>query len=251
MPWHTAAASVIGSSHEKSGQPCQDAGGVFVRGDMVFGALADGAGTAARSDVGARVAVETALHVLQTAKFGPSASTPEQAGALFDDLHQAILAALNACAAENSCKLADLACTLIAFVATPEWLCAMQIGDGLLVTRADGGEYELVFKPDRGEYVNETLFVTSENAREQRQICVREQKNIFICAATDGIERVAVKYQDWSPHAPFFKPLEDYIQTAPAPELGGRDVAEFLQREKLAAKLDDDRTLVLCGWQPR
>jgi hypothetical protein len=249
MSWHTASASVIGSAHEKSGAPCQDAGSACVRDALVIGALADGAGSASRSEIGSQLTVETALQALKLAKVGTEAPSLEQAAGWFDTLHQAVIARLTAAASEQNCALADLACTLIAFVASPDWICALQIGDGLLITRADGGDHELLFKPDRGEYVNETLFITSQNAREQRQICVRQQQTRFICAASDGIERVAIKYQDWSPHAPFFKPLEEYMQTAPKPDQREKDLIEFLRREKMAAKSDDDRTLVLCAYK--
>ncbi len=136
-----------------------------------------------------------------------------------------------------------------AFAAGPGWLAAMQIGDGLFVLRAPAGGYELLFTPDRGEYHNETTFVTTPGAQTRRQVCVREQPIDFLCAATDGIERICIRYQDWAPHAPFFKPLDDYMQSFPGPEQSARDLAEFLTREKMRTAADDDRSLLLCAYR--
>ena len=33
----------------------------------------------------------------------------------------------------------------------------------------------------------------------------------FICASTDGLERVAIRMSDWTPFPPFFQPLEEYM----------------------------------------
>ena len=58
--------SLCGSSHVKSGQPCQDYH-AFVRlpGGALIAALADGAGSAEWSQVGAEVAVRMALETLR------------------------------------------------------------------------------------------------------------------------------------------------------------------------------------------
>src|SRR4051794_33650646 len=61
--WRTAFASVIGTSHIKTGIPCQDASACSVinaedGSEILVAAAADGAGTASRSEAGAALAVE-------------------------------------------------------------------------------------------------------------------------------------------------------------------------------------------------
>ncbi|HEX2204420.1 MAG TPA: protein phosphatase 2C domain-containing protein, partial [Longimicrobium sp.] len=64
-PWHVLAASVRGTSHERSGTPCQDAHGwVVTPGGALAAAVSDGAGSSPRSDEGARWAVDAALRTL-------------------------------------------------------------------------------------------------------------------------------------------------------------------------------------------
>jgi hypothetical protein len=199
--------------------------------------------------MGATVAVAAALAFLQEQDF-TAAPDAARAEALFADLHARVLQELTERANANGWTLGSMACTMIAFAATPHWMAALQIGDGLLITREAGKDYELVFKPDRGEYVNETVFVTSPVSTSQRQVCVQERPLTFICAASDGIERVAVRYQDWTPHTPFFQPLQVYIVGQGNAEAGAHDIAEFLRREKLNARTDDDKSLVLCAYVP-
>ena len=64
--WRTAYASVIGTSHTKTGSPCQDAGGCTVvkavdGAEVLVAAVSDGAGTASRSEAGSALAVSRYL----------------------------------------------------------------------------------------------------------------------------------------------------------------------------------------------
>src|SRR5438093_57688 len=64
--WRVAAASVCGTSHAKTGKPCQDTyrWAVLPEGTLVA-AVADGAGSAAHAEVGAALATETAVDTLR------------------------------------------------------------------------------------------------------------------------------------------------------------------------------------------
>jgi hypothetical protein len=59
MPWKIVAASARGTSHEASGQPCQDAHAWREGADWFVGVVCDGAGSARLSDRGARHAADT------------------------------------------------------------------------------------------------------------------------------------------------------------------------------------------------
>src|SRR5262245_54307224 len=65
--WRLASASETGAGHLRTSTPCQDAHAFQLVGrEWLALALADGAGSAARSEVGSRVAVEAALRILAT-----------------------------------------------------------------------------------------------------------------------------------------------------------------------------------------
>jgi hypothetical protein len=127
----------------------------------------------------------------------------------------------------------------------------MQVGDGLIVVRADNQDYELLFQPDKGEFANETTPVTSSSAIGEMRFCIKEKCYDFICAATDGIENLALdkKTRIWKPFDSFFnKGLEQSIFSNSSLQDKERDIENFLNHEPLNKRTDDDKTLLLCAY---
>jgi hypothetical protein len=62
--WRVVAASVRGTSHEKTGQPCQDAHCWDILAVLAV-TVADGAGSATLGEVGATIAAQTAIDTLR------------------------------------------------------------------------------------------------------------------------------------------------------------------------------------------
>lgn len=257
MAWKAVARSTIGTSHLKQQLPCQDYGGCKVFNDVIIGAVADGAGSAKYADIGAKVAVETVLGYLAKIEqwlqkrkhFWQLNSQPlseEEARKLFAKTVKKVVTALEKQAASAGYSVEDLACTLLVVVATPNWVAAMQIGDGFIVVRCQQEEPQLLFQPDKGEYINETTFVTSANALDAMRVCVHTGQQEFICVATDGLERVAIRMSDWTLFAPFFQPLEEYLRETSNPEQEDDYLISFLDSDRLNARTDDDKTLLLC-----
>jgi len=122
----------------------------------------------------------------------------------------------------------------------------MQIGDGFIVRRCQNEAPQLLFPPDKGEYINETTFVTSVNALEQMRVCVLPGEPGFICVSTDGLERLAIRASDCTPFPPFFQPLEEYLRETCEPEQEDEYIINFLDSDRLNARTDDDKTLLLC-----
>jgi hypothetical protein len=130
------------------------------------------------------------------------------------------------------------------FMATTQRLAALQIGDGFMVIRPLDNDFQLLFTPDKGEYANETHFITGQNAEANVRIKTLEEEISFICVATDGLERVAIKTQNHQPFTPFFTPLEQYLLTTPNLETD-EYLEQFLNSERLNAKTQDDKTILL------
>ncbi|MGB8698283.1 MAG: PP2C family serine/threonine-protein phosphatase [Thermosynechococcaceae cyanobacterium] len=257
MTWRTLSRSVIGTRHERLLLPCQDASGDRQLGDLLLGAIADGAGSVPHSDVGATLAVQTALDYLENLDgwlqpsdhpTWPTLQKPPsfaQARRLFERTVTKVRLALQQCAEHHYYNFEDLACTLILFAATPHWLVAMQIGDGFIVTRSREATFQLLFRPDKGEFINQTTFVTSAPAIAEMQVGVIAEPPQFICAASDAFERLALRFSDWTPHPPFFKPLEEYLLETPVPAEDDTYIINFLKSEYLNHHTDDDKTLLL------
>ena len=131
-------------------------------------------------------------------------------------------------------------------MATPEGIAAMQIGDGFITVRYPEQDPQLLFPPDKGEYINETTFVTSSNALKDMKVVVQPGQPEFICASTDGLERLAIRMSDWTPFTPFFQPLEQYLGETNNLEESDEYLLSFLNSDRLNARTDDDKTLFLC-----
>ena len=231
---------------------------LLFRNKILLGAVADGAGSAKYSDIGSKIAVKTALSFLESyfeqlienKKLFPeqprrNIPTIAQAQNLYNDLLNDVLKATNQEAEKRNCQYQNLASTLIVFFATPNCMSAMQIGDGFITVRPIDSDFQLLFTPDKGEYINETTFTTSTDAFEQMQVKVLETRCNFICASTDGLEKVAINLRNWQPFPPFFNPLEEYMKETPEPEKDDRYIIDFLNSERLNARTNDDKTLLL------
>lgn len=262
MQWKAIVRSSVGISHQRSSLPCQDYGAYRYLGStdrpILMGAVSDGAGSARFSDIGSKVTVETALEELagfpqfqadweerKQERFA-NLTNEEINRNLFSELHKTIVSKLTQKAQETRCELQDLACTLITFIATPDWLLAGQIGDGFIVVRDQTGTYQLLSQTQKGEYWNETTFVTSATAQEELQITWFKESPQFIAVATDGLEEVALNLGNWTAHGPFFEPFEKFMKTTVDPEAQGTDLEDFLNSDRLNERTDDDKTLLLC-----
>ncbi|MBC6431107.1 protein phosphatase 2C domain-containing protein [Nostoc sp. HG1] len=251
MNWKAVRDSAIGTSHQNQRIPCQDYVDYRIFNDVIVGAVADGAGSAKHSDVGSKLAVETVLKYFSEINEYPQSEdfsqplSKEEAEKVFAKIMNQVITELQKQADEGDYFVNDLACTLLVFVATPECVTAMQIGDGFIVMRSQESEYQLLFQPDKGEFINETTFITSTNAVKDMQVKVISEKQEFICASTDGLEKVAIRLSDWEPFSPFFKPLEEYLDESVDPK-EDKYLTEFLNSERLNSRTDDDKTLLLC-----
>jgi hypothetical protein len=147
----------------------------------------------------------------------------------------------------------DLACTLLVFVASPEGVAAMQLGDGFIVVRDHGStEYKLLFPSNKDDDlpVNYTTFITSEKEEIESglQVSILSNRVSFICASTDGLEGGAIDFATQNPYPRFFIPLENYIQEAKEEALKEDSyITDFLKLEQLNLITSDDKTLLLCS----
>lgn len=158
--WAASGAAVRGDEEYKDGQPCQDAVCVLPSPEITCGALADGAGSARLSHLGAQCVVKEtcAFLKLHFARF--LGADREQARRSLVSHIQGSLVLL---AAESGCEPRDLASTLHFVAVRGGAFVAGSLGDGILGMRVNGRAIPL-FLPQKGEFANETVFVTSSRA---------------------------------------------------------------------------------------
>jgi len=247
--WRVAGASVCGTSHQKANLPCQDVLQWRLQRDgLLLAALADGAGSAAFAEVGADIAARSALESL-AASFGEAArpaSDVDWRAALREALQRARSAVL-AEAARRQVRPRELASTLLlaAFAATR--VGAAQIGDGAVVIARPGENPCLLTKPAISEYLNETTFLTADSALDQPQIAVEESTVQHVAMFCDGLQLLALKLPEATPHPGFFLPLFRFVDAAMEPSSAGEQLRAFLQSPRITARADDDLSLLLAS----
>ncbi|MBP0001730.1 MAG: protein phosphatase 2C domain-containing protein [Cyanobacteria bacterium SID2] len=272
--WRVFATSVCGTSHQRRGQPCQDAH-CWKRSanGVLIAAVADGAGSATRSIEGAKRAVEASIEFLTDidfTQFNPAAPVPLADSELTIDLSEAensetgnsetkteletILAgalstarnAVNAEAKSHSIDVREFASTLISIVATSDWVAVAQIGDGAAVVRDSEEQSIALTQPQQGEYANQTTFLTSDNALETAQIEIWQGTPTHLALFSDGLQRLALEMPEGKPFDRFFNPLFQFVTQNTDETEGSTQLATFLQSPRVTQRTDDDLTLLLA-----
>ena len=248
--WRVIRASVQGTSHAKTGQPCQDSSSVGegAPDSVLVAAVADGAGSAALSADGSRIAADAATQkVVSLLRLH---AQPVYEGVLEEILREAVQSARTALedeAARRKKSIREFATTLILAICAPEINGAAQIGDGAAVSDDDGGGYTLLCAPQRGEYANTTNFITSGSWRDTLDIRTRRGNVSRLAMFSDGIQAIALtSAADNAPHAPFFDPLFRWAEGQADTHAAAQGLAAFLSSDRVTARADDDLTLLLA-----
>jgi len=252
--WRYVAASVIGTSHEKAGGACQDANDCQIYsvspGESVLAAaVADGAGSAPYGGEGAAKTCRALLSLVE--KHLRSGGGIEE---ITKDTVKSWITTIQSLLEEEAKTVSrerrDFACTVLGLIAGDSCAACFQVGDGVMVL-ADSEEhvYGHVFWPDRGEYANTTHFVTEDDALEHLQFESVNRRIVEAALLTDGLQTIALNYQEQTAHEPFFKGLFAPLRTA---EEGcshklSASLAAFLSSPRVNEKTDDDKTLVLAS----
>lgn len=243
--WNLVGASVTGTSHFKTGLPCQDycRFDVFTAGGQqcVALALSDGAGSASHSHIGSKIAVDTALGTIATLLQENEIFTEEMAIRVIE----CAKAEIQECSEKAQLALRNFACTLLFAVLKADVAYFAQLGDGGWVARI-GESLIPVIWPFRGEYANETFFLTSSNWKTGFQFESLAMPITAVAGFTDGVQPVALRYDTRSVHEPFFAPLFKVLEgTLDASSLQS-PLQGFLDTDSLNERTDDDKTLLLA-----
>ena len=246
--WIVLGASETGTSHEATKAPCLDSHLALEvstpTGPVLVAACSDGAGSAARSEEGSKVAC-AAVHQAARAAYEdpagpPSVVTKEHVQAWFARARDEV----ERRASELNVPSRDLACTLLVAVVSREAAVFGQVGDGCIVVR-EGDQYTPVLWPDNGEYANTTTFVTDTRAAEALMFTSRAKVD-EIALMTDGLQRLALRMADRSVQQSFFAPFFKELRATDQPDELYAPLLQWLRSPTVNARTDDDKTLVLA-----
>jgi hypothetical protein len=253
MTWRIVATSAIGTSHTKTGQPCQDS--VRVRlvntlaGPILISAVSDGAGSAAHSEIGSRAAVTTATFLAENfLEAGGNVGSIERDTAL-SWLAQ-IQTVISTLAGETDAPAREFACTLLVAIIAPDSAAFFQVGDGAMVVREQGDDgWSYIFWPQHGEYINTTNFITTTNASEVMEFAAVSRRIESFSSFSDGIESLVLHYATKTVHDPFFNRMIAPVCEVPTEGLDDGlsvSLSNYLASEPVCSRTDDDKSLVLA-----
>ena len=252
--WRFAGASAVGTSHLKSGAPCQDAFkcGLYQsahEGEVILLMVSDGAGSARFSDIGSELACR---------EFGSSLELYLAEGSRVASLDSALIRkwfdnvveALNARAETDGEPLRDYACTLIASILTPTHAAFAQVGDGAIVVREGPEDWCYIFWPQHGEYINTTNFITDASSLDKLEFSLTATAIDELAIFTDGIEPLVLQYATNAVHSQFFNSMISPVRALAQPGLDitlSQQLSIYLSSPAICSRTDDDKTLLLAS----
>lgn len=250
--WRWVAASVIGVSHQRTGDPLQDAYGCAILDDgTAVIAVADGAGSAAKAEQGSALAVRTALDAARS-RLASTAENLQTTPAAIDwpafmhHVFEQARTALDAEAARAEAPLRDYATTLLVLVITKTHAACGLIGDCAAVIQTADDELISLCAPQKGEYANMTYFLTQVGALERLDVQTWAGQVQNAAALSDGLLELALNVAQNRPYAPFFAPLFKFAAATDATQASSA-LAEFLGSERINRRTHDDKTLILLS----
>ena len=256
MTWRIVQASTIGTSHQETGEVCEDeclAEALRAPdGEEYFlGLVSDGAGSASHGRFGAELACEKGRDVIEQWVRNQTSlckCTARTVTSWVTTIRSHIFESAKA----KKLNPHDFACTLLGAVIGNKNAAFFQVGDGAIVIREHDGLHP-VFWPDNGQYANMTYFITDEDALDHlhRKIFVSSCGPLIpreISMFSDGLQRLALVYQSKTAHQPFFDPMFRTLRQAnlAACDRLSDKLSLFLNSPQVNERTDDDKTLVLA-----
>ena len=257
--WQLTCASVRGKSHLAAGLPNQD--WVEVRtthaGNVVAAAIADGAGSASRSHVGARIACEMMAPCML--EIGIKVQNAGVSGEYVRERIVRSLIEVRERLSHMSHKLSDYHSTLVACVLTDAGGYVCQIGDSVALSTSfvgadDRDDRELdffpdskcrLFQPDRGEYANETHFITETDWASHLRITPIDISHIdAMVLMSDGAMDIATCKGEV--FRGFLSNLIGKLLTVPLPQERERILTDWLADSRAHRATADDKTLFVA-----
>lgn len=184
--WTAIQYAMQGRSHIHDNTPCQDKTYAITTNDTTVVALADGAGSAVQSHLGADNATKTICSYL-AGNFDLLYNTPD-GRIVKQELLSVVLDSLKELAQKSSCALHDLASTLLVVAIHESRYIILHIGDGV-IGYTDNDILRVASTPENGEFANQTFFTTSADSLNSMKLFKGEigSKDSFILMS-DGTE---------------------------------------------------------------
>jgi serine/threonine protein phosphatase PrpC len=248
--WQIFSASTQGTSHLLSGTPCQDAHAFHIWETGMIAAVADGLGSASRSDQGAQLAIEAALTMLDQLFMTCQLDDLDNWAQYLSSAFTAARESLERAATSSSCSLREYGTTLIVLIIAQNHLAVGHLGDGAVVAMLEDGSIHTISAPERGEYANEVVPLTAPDALCRVRYSVFPITAKVVALLTDGLQNLCINAASNTPHIPFFEPFFEAACLSCDTREVSKQLAAFLNSERVCSRSNDDKTLVVIGQIP-
>lgn len=248
--WRWAAARAAGTSHARTGLPCQDA--ALIRtidgpaGPVLAAIVSDGAGSASHAREGSRTVVRV---IAQCAAiwFADRIELPAEEDVASWVEH--VRVDLRVAAGSRGGTLRDYAATLVACFVTSTATLVSHIGDGGCVLDGEDEGWTMGSWPAAGEFANATYFVTDE-PHAQLRVSRFDRPAGAVAVFSDGIEDLVLQRRERRAHPDFFTRMMAPVRnstTSGCDRALSRGLRGYLNSEAINARTDDDKSLVLAA----
>jgi len=250
MSYIIFGSSIVGQSHTAVGKGRDDSYGFSANDDSAILIVADGAGSAMYSRYGADKIVDVFKSSFENSDYrscpesfikDTTKLTLEEIKKMADDMYTELNPDDNKDDDKSKKDFyKNFASTMIVVLTIGNKWYAGHIGDGAVV-KSLNHKFELISPPYESEYVNETVFITSNSYENFLNITSGECFD-EIFAFTDGIQRGVLDSK--APFEPFFNYMSDFASKITDVENANNEINEILS-DKFNDVSDDDKTLVI------
>ena len=257
--WRVAVATAVGASHLRDNTPNQDA--VAHRlvelgyGQVAIVAVADGAGSAPRSDEGSKIAVNAAVAaIVDGINKQPAAAFGEYvATSLVRDAIKRAKDEVVRYAQRQNISPHELASTLIVAFASDSLVTAAQVGDGAVIAFDMDGGAKTLCAAHTGEYANETTFITSRSKPHEIASVGHASGYDYDSMAliTDGLQNLALKMPEREAFLGFWNPILNDLAQTDEPDAVSERLHAFISGERVQSRTTDDVTIVIAARNSR
>ena len=250
MRWKAIGESVIGSSHTKSGRPCEDrirfaivptAAGA----EALVCCISDGAGSAGYAAEAAEYVTHRGFELLSAKLL----AEPDMTEAFLFDTAEKLYDGLKARAQEKGTEINEFSCTLLGCVLLDEQAAFFQIGDGAIARNDGSGYYTPVWLPHNGEYQNTTAFLIDDSNFPYFNTMILHEPVSEVAIFTDGLQMLTMNREAGCMHQPFFTGLFKWLRIVETPDEQAvlqQKLSSYLGSDLINNRTDDDKTLFLA-----
>ena len=243
--WKIAGHSAPGTAHLRRGRTCEDNCDWFMEDELLGIAVADGAGSASHGAIGSALVVRTALKTLLDLHLKVCPITAKTSALALGLACQKVQNSLAVKAIELGIEPSDLATTLIIVVASRSFVATAHVGDGAVVVSDQDGKLTTLTTPTNGEFANETVLLGCRSTIDFKIKTLAKFRLKSLAVFSDGLQRLALKMPQGIPHAPFFRPIFNRLQSQTGSEID-QFLKAFLNSTAVNNRTDDDKSLVIA-----